>query len=50
MTQVIANMSVSLDGFVADEDDRVDLLFGWYGSGSVVTPKPLLLRASALSP
>jgi dihydrofolate reductase len=36
MTQVIAIMSMSLDGFVADPDDGVAEVFGWYfGSGDV---------------
>jgi hypothetical protein len=28
----------SLDGFIADPDDRVDELFGWYGAGPVTVP------------
>ncbi len=32
---VIANLSMSLDGFIADRDDGVSELFGWYGSGPV---------------
>jgi dihydrofolate reductase len=28
---VVADMSVSLDGFVADPEDGVDRLFAWYG-------------------
>ncbi|EOD64047.1 dihydrofolate reductase family protein [Amycolatopsis vancoresmycina] len=35
MADVIANMSMSLDGFVADPEDRVDRLFEWYGNGDV---------------
>jgi hypothetical protein len=35
---VIAEMSMSLDGFVADPDDGVDDLHRWYGSGEVSTP------------
>ena len=36
MTQVIAIMSMSLDGFVADLDDGVAEVFDWYvGSGDV---------------
>ncbi|HXW88661.1 MAG TPA: dihydrofolate reductase family protein [Streptosporangiaceae bacterium] len=31
MTKVVADMSVSLDGFVADSADRVDMVFAWYG-------------------
>ena len=37
MTTVVANMSVSLDGFVSHPTDGVDLLFQWYGKGDVVT-------------
>ncbi|WP_103353111.1 dihydrofolate reductase family protein [Amycolatopsis sp. CA-128772] len=35
MADVIANMSMSLDGFVADPEDRVDHLFEWYNNGDV---------------
>src|SRR5438270_4718417 len=38
MADVIANMSMSLDGFVADPEDRVDHLFGWFGNGDVEVP------------
>ena len=31
MTMVVADMSVSLDGFVADTADRADAVFAWYG-------------------
>ncbi len=31
MTMVVADMSVSLDGFVADTADRADRVFAWYG-------------------
>lgn len=31
MTTVVADMSVSLDGFVADAADRADKVFTWYG-------------------
>ncbi|MBL7261904.1 dihydrofolate reductase family protein [Actinoplanes sp. LDG1-01] len=34
----MAEMSMSLDGFVADENDGVDELFGWYFNGDVVMP------------
>ena len=33
MARVIANMSMSLDGFIADPDDGCDDLFGWYEAG-----------------
>jgi len=38
MTQVIANMTMSLDGFIADEQDGIEHLFGWFGNGEVETP------------
>lgn len=33
MSKVIAGFSMSLDGFVADPDDGVDLVFRWYSAG-----------------
>lgn len=38
MTQVVANMSMSLDGFIADPHDGVGPLFDWYQAGPVTTP------------
>src|SRR6266851_504310 len=38
MATVIANMSMSLDGFVADRNDDVGPLFDWYRAGPVTTP------------
>src|SRR3954471_18283250 len=39
MSKVIALMSMSLDGFVADEQDGVDEVFDWYfSSGDVDVP------------
>jgi dihydrofolate reductase len=35
MARVIANLTMSLDGFVADPDDGVAELFGWYAAGPV---------------
>jgi dihydrofolate reductase len=35
MSKVIANMSMSLDGFIADKGDGIDRLFGWMGAGDV---------------
>jgi dihydrofolate reductase len=35
MATVITNMSMSLDGFVADPQDGVEELFGWYANGPV---------------
>lgn len=38
MGKVLAEMSMSLDGYVAGPGDRVDALHGWYVSGDVETP------------
>jgi dihydrofolate reductase len=38
MSKVIADMTMSLDGYVADPDDGIDRLFGWFGNGDVATP------------
>jgi hypothetical protein len=38
MATVVAEMSMSLDGFVADPEDGVAEVFGWYGSGDVEVP------------
>jgi hypothetical protein len=38
MAKVIAIMSMSLDGFVADRDDGVAEVFDWYTAGAVVVP------------
>jgi dihydrofolate reductase len=35
MSKVVAIMSMSLDGYVADADDGVDEVFDWYFSGEV---------------
>ena len=35
MSKVVAIMSMSLDGFVADPDDGVDEVFDWYSAGDV---------------
>jgi hypothetical protein len=35
---VLAEMSMSLDGYVADQNDGVHELHAWYGSGEVETP------------
>jgi dihydrofolate reductase len=37
-SKVVADMSMSLDGFIADEKDGVEHLFGWYGNGDVEVP------------
>ncbi|ODU02291.1 MAG: deaminase [Pseudonocardia sp. SCN 72-86] len=38
MARVIADMTMSLDGFIADPDDGILELFGWFGNGDVETP------------
>src|SRR5436305_1319504 len=38
MTLVVTEMSMSLDGFIADPSDGVEHLFGWYGNGPVEVP------------
>ena len=51
--KVIALMSMSLDGFVADPDDGVDEVFDWYFSGDVEVPMggsdPMTFRVSPAS-
>jgi dihydrofolate reductase len=54
MTKVVALMSMSLDGFVADENDGVDEVFDWYFSGDVEIPitsptMDMTFRVSAVS-
>jgi dihydrofolate reductase len=38
MATLVADMSVSLDGFIAAPQDEVGPLFDWYRSGPVSTP------------
>ena len=38
MTKVVALMSMSLDGYVADANDGVDEVFDWYFSGDIEVP------------
>ena len=38
MSKVIADMSMSLDGFVAREDDGIEDLMGWMFAGDVAVP------------
>jgi len=35
MSKVLANMAMSIDGFIADPDDGCDDLFGFYDNGAV---------------
>ena len=41
MTKVVAFMSMSLDGYVADADDGVAEVFDWYSSGDVEISMPV---------
>src|SRR4051812_17065226 len=38
MSKVIADMTMSLDGYIADPHDGVEHLFDWYFNGPVVIP------------
>lgn len=37
---VIADMTMSLDGFIADPQDGCEELFGWFSNGPVAVPAP----------
>ncbi|GAB2820497.1 dihydrofolate reductase family protein [Actinoallomurus bryophytorum] len=50
MNKVIANMSMSLDGFIADTADGIDQLFGWMGSGDVEVPTAVDWATFRVSP
>ncbi len=38
MGRIFSHMTMSLDGFIADPDDGVGQLFGWYEAGPVTVP------------
>jgi dihydrofolate reductase len=40
MSNVIADMSMSLDGYVADAQDGTEQVFGWFFGGDVAVPSP----------
>jgi dihydrofolate reductase len=40
MGDVIADMSMSLDGYIADKDGRIDKLTGWFFNGDAEVPTP----------
>jgi dihydrofolate reductase len=40
MATVVADMSMSLDGFIAGPNDRIDEVFAWFSSGDVEVPVP----------
>ena len=50
MGEVIANMSMSLDGFIADPADGIDQLFGWMGNGEVEVPTAVDWATFRMSP
>jgi dihydrofolate reductase len=50
MSKVIANMSMSLDGFIADPADGIDRLFGWMGNGEVEVPTAVEWATFRMSP
>jgi dihydrofolate reductase len=50
MSKVIANMSMSLDGFIADPADGIDQLFGWMGNGEVEVPTAVDWATFRMSP
>lgn len=50
MAKVTANMSMSLDGFIADPDDSIDQLFGWMGNGEVEVPTAVEWATFLMSP
>lgn len=50
MSKVIADLSVSLDGFVAEPDDNPNQLFGWMFTGDVEVPTALPGLAFRTSP
>lgn len=52
MATILAEMSMSLDGYVADPNDGVDALHAWYVNGDVETPTGMdgfTFRTSAAS-
>jgi dihydrofolate reductase len=53
MSRIIALMSMSLDGFVADPNDGVEEVFNWYFSGDVEVPMgggdPMTFKVSEAS-
>jgi len=50
MGTVLAEMSMSLDGYVAGPDDQVEALHGWYLNGEVETPAAVEGLAFRTSP
>jgi len=50
MANVIASLTMSVDGFIALPDDSVGHLFDWYDSGEVALPWPGMGMVSHVSP
>jgi dihydrofolate reductase len=50
MTKVVANMSMSLDGYIADPADGIDELFGWMSNGDIEVPSAASWWTFRLSP
>lgn len=50
MGKVITGFSTSLDGFIAGEDDRVDEVFRWLGSGNTEYTVPSGKKAFKVAP
>jgi hypothetical protein len=50
MSNVVVNATMSIDGFVADEQDGISELFGWYGNGDVVVKTAREDMSFSLSP
>jgi dihydrofolate reductase len=50
MSKVVALMSMSLDGYVADPDDGVEEVFEWYFSGDVEVAPPSAAFTFRVSP
>ncbi|MHB8247180.1 MAG: dihydrofolate reductase family protein [Acidimicrobiales bacterium] len=50
MAKVIAALTMSVDGFIADEDDSVGHLLDWYESGDVEVQWPGMGMVSHVTP
>ena len=50
MANVIAALTMSVDGFIAHEDDSVGYLFDWYGSGEAEVRWPGMGMVSHVAP
>jgi dihydrofolate reductase len=50
VSNVVVSATMSIDGFVADEQDGINELFGWYGNGDVVLETAREDMSFSLSP